>query len=433
MQLQEQFFHSFFYPFIAGVILSAAMVLLSSIIFTNNYIDKGTGDNLIDLEKKYSRANLYSVNIILTTHLLKIQANLNELINYYRNLANVIKNDTSLVYNISEEYFKSVVDLYNNYSYIEENKKTDNLRYQGSWFLDDEKNLTKLIEDNNTEILGQIKAFSTMLPNIFSTFASTNSTSCGFYFYFNKTELYIGFPLDYDVETNFINTTMNYSNPVWCTDDKGEVYTTYKLKCQDFFRNIYRAKSDIFDFNYNTEINRTIFITEFYEQSGENGGNVFTLCIQFNDPISEDIAFACADLNQDNLLYILDNINSKIKGYFFINSIGFNHIFYYPQVTGESKTLSECIFSWENNFYLSEKTYFNNYIQKLMTSNYYKYIENGTVYEEIYIDGKSSENQIFSINEEINNFSIYPVILENMYGKKEILLSYHLIFLLNIL
>ena len=105
MKLEEQFFHSFFYPFIVGVILSAAMVLLSSIIFTNNYIDKGTGDNLIDLEKKYARANLYSVNIILTTHLLKIQADLNELINYYRNLASVIKNDTSLVYNISEEYF----------------------------------------------------------------------------------------------------------------------------------------------------------------------------------------------------------------------------------------------------------------------------------------------------------------------------------------
>ena len=58
-----------------------------------------------------------------------------------------------------------------------------------------------------------------------------------------------------------------------------------------------------------------------------------------------------------------------------------------------------------------------------MTSNYYKYIKNSTIYEEIYIDGESSENQIFSVNGEINNFSIYPVILENMYGKKEHVLN----------
>ena len=91
MKLEDQFFHSFFHPFIAGVILSAAIVIFSSLSFTNNYIDKGTGDNLIDLEKKYAKANLNSVNIIISTQLLKIQADLNEIINYYINLANVIK------------------------------------------------------------------------------------------------------------------------------------------------------------------------------------------------------------------------------------------------------------------------------------------------------------------------------------------------------
>ena len=108
------------------------MVLLSSIIFTNNYIDKGTGDNIIDLEKKYSKVNLYSVNIIISTNLLKMQAGLNEIINYYRNLANVLKQNISLVYDIDEENFKSVVDLFNNKSILEENK--ERLRYIGSWF-----------------------------------------------------------------------------------------------------------------------------------------------------------------------------------------------------------------------------------------------------------------------------------------------------------
>ena len=132
MKLEDQFFHSFFYPFIAGVVLSAAMVLLSSIIFTNNYIDKGTGDNLIDIEKKYSKSNLYSVNIIISTQLLKIQADLNEIINYYRNLADVLKQNISLVYKIDDKNFKSFVDLFNNNSIIEENR--ENLSYQGCWF-----------------------------------------------------------------------------------------------------------------------------------------------------------------------------------------------------------------------------------------------------------------------------------------------------------
>ena len=64
-----------------------------------------------------------------------------------------------------------------------------------------------------------------------------------------------------------------------------------------------------------------------------------------------------------------------------------------------------------------------------MSSNYYKYIENNSIFDEIYIDGNSSENQYFSINGEINNFSIYPVILENLYGKKEHVLN--IIYLYN--
>ena len=428
MKLEDQFFHSFFHPFIAGVILSAAIVLLSSLLFTNNYIDKGTGDNLIDLEKKYAKANLNSVNIIINTQLLKIQADLNEIINYYINLANVIKENISLVYLIDDENFISFVDIFNNNNYIEENK--ERLRYKGAWFIDSEKNLEKLIEDNNTEVLGQIKAFSSMVPNLFSTIASTNATAPSLFFYFNKTEIFIIFPLEYIVNTNLINTAMNFSeNPVWCTNDNGEVYSTYKMKCRDFYSNIRNAKSNIFDFNYNSEINRTIFVTEFYYQAGEGGGNVYTLCIQFDDPLSEDIAFACADLNQNNLLYNLDNINSKIKGYFFIIPVGFNHIFYYPRINETAKTLTESIFSWDRTFYLSEKTYFNNYIQKLMTSNYYQYIENNSIFDEIYIDGESSKNQIFSINGEMQNFSIYPVILENLYGKKEHILN--IIYLYN--
>ena len=137
-------------------------------------------------------------------------------------------------------------------------------------------------------------------------------------------------------------------------------------------------------------------------------------------------------MTHNNLLHNLDNINSKIKGHFFIIPVGFNHIFYYPRINETTKTLTESIFSWNSNFYLSEKIYFNNYIQKLMTSNYYDFIDNNSIFDEIYIDGNSSENQIFSINGEIQNFSIYPIILENLYGKKEHILNIIYIYNYNI-
>ena len=81
MKLESQFITSFFYPFIIGVILSATIVIISSLIFTNNYIDKGTGKNIIEFEKEFSKINLNSINVIISTQLLKVQSILNE-INY---------------------------------------------------------------------------------------------------------------------------------------------------------------------------------------------------------------------------------------------------------------------------------------------------------------------------------------------------------------
>ena len=38
------------------------------------------------------------------------------------------------------------------------------------------------------------------------------------------------------------------------------------------------------------------------------------------------------------------------------------------------------------------------------------------LYSEVYENGKNSNGQYFFINKEKYNFSIYPVILENLYG-----------------
>ena len=56
-----------------------------------------------------------------------------------------------------------------------------------------------------------------------------------------------------------------------------------------------------------------------------------------------------------------------------------------------------------------------------MSSNYIKYINqsNDNLFDEIYINGINSYDQYFSVSGKIYNFSIYPIILENIYGSKE--------------
>ena len=124
MKLEDQFFHSFFYPFIVGVILSATMVIISSIVFTCNYIDKGTRINIIELEKNYSKININSINTTTPTYLLKIQSGLNKLINNYQNLANQIilpENNVTIDFeNIDDIFFKTTYDLYVNKIFYEE-------------------------------------------------------------------------------------------------------------------------------------------------------------------------------------------------------------------------------------------------------------------------------------------------------------------------
>ena len=417
MKLEDQLFHWFFYPFLIGLILSASIIITSSVIFTGNFLDRGTANNLISLEKNYSKVNLNSVNIIISSYLLKVQSSLNELIHYYQNLANKIKDNNSIsTEDINETFFKSASDLINNNkSFLKENKDKDILKFMSFWVIDSGINLNN-ISDINTK--KQMKVFANMTQNIYSTFSSVNLTASDFYFYFDSTELFICTPVDYFYNADFFDIVMNFQNYVWCTDENGKIYLAYKAKCRSFYINSQKAKSDVFDYNYNDYKNRSIFVTEYYYQAGGNAGNVYSMCIQFTDPISINNAYACADINQTGLLFNLDNINNKLNGYFFINPVGFNKAFYFPQMPEEPLTTSESIFNWNETFYLNEKTYFNNHIQKLMTSNYIKYIKD-SIFDEVFINGINSESQYFSVNGELFNFSIYPIVLENINGNKE--------------
>ena len=95
----------------------------------------------------------------------------------------------------------------------------------------------------------------------------------------------------------------------------------------------------------------------------------------------------------------------------------------------EALTPSEAIFTWDKNFFVKEKDDFINYIQKLMTSNYIKYI-NDSLWDEIYLNGENNSGQYLYFNGEKNYFSLYPIVLENLSGNKEHVLS--IIYVYNI-
>jgi hypothetical protein len=217
----------------------------------------------------------------------------------------------------------------------------------------------------------------------------------------------------------------------------GNIYDDYKFKCRDYFNNILKSNSIFFDYNYeNLKENKTIFITNSYKQFGkEDSWKIFTICIGFSDPISKGPAYACSDVSQDDLIFSFDNFNSKLVGYFLITSVGFNKVFYYPQNTDDSKSPTENIFSWDKKFYLEEKTYFKNHIQKLMTSNYNNIINDeessssNIIFDEIKINEVNTSEQYFYLNKEKYYFSIFPIVLENLKGEKEHVLS--IIYLYN--
>ena len=420
MELESKFFQSFFYPFFIGVILSMISIILFSIIFTNNYIDKKTSLNLIELERNNAKVNLNTIKISLSTFLLKIQASINEIITSYQKTSKAILLNPNLSKNLDDKYLKCALDLNDTEIAQDINK----LKYMAYWFLDKGMNKEKL-KDNSIE-KKQLIAFNQIIPNLFSVFASTNSSIFGFYFYFESSELYLSFPLYADYIWNFTKILDNYpDNPIWCTNQEGKVYDIYKCRCREFYINIQKAKTDIFDYNSVNNKNRTIFVTEFYYQSGMNFTNVFTICVQFDEPISGGKAYVCADIGKDSLIFNFDNINNKLNGYFLVAPVGFNKVFYFPQSKEYAYTPMENIFANNKNFFLEEKVYFLNHVQKLMTSNYIKYIKDDreTFLEEVYTNGQNSNEQYFNLDGEAFNFSIYPIVFENIAGKKEHVLN----------
>ena len=431
MRIEDIFFKYFFYPFFIGIILSSLTVVIFIGVFTNNYTDKITYKNIINLEKKYSEKTISSVNILMTTSFLKIQSNLNEHITQYQHLANKIVN-SSKNYTLRSTNLKSIVGLDPNYCY----DNIEAFEHKALWLYDkytDESNVEEIPDLKN-----QLIVFDNIIQNIDANYETTWINTLDHFFYFERNELYLSYPLSMDCYSGFAYymTDINYYENTDCIDENGEFYDLYKIKCEGFYQNILKSKTSAFDNNYLSNINRTIFITNYYgsresEEEYEDDEvtdyslldlkKQFTICIGFDDPITKGKGYACSDIIND-MVYSLDSLNTNLAGYYFISNVGYNQVFYFPQGPLSPLTSIENIFKWDTSYFLDEKIEFNNNVKKIFSSNYIDNI--GTsLYDEIYVNGKNSSGQYFYVNNEKLKYSIYPILLENLLGQKEHILS----------
>ena len=173
-----------------------------------------------------------------------------------------------------------------------------------------------------------------------------------------------------------------YYDGTSCMNEEGENYQVYKLKCDYFFQDMMKSKTYAYDNNYLSNQNKTIFIVNYddiMEYDAVTYQKEFSMCIEFSDPITGGKDYACVDASYTDMVNFLEEMNSKIPGYFFVSNVGFNNLFYFPKGTSSPKTSTEQIYNWIMNFKLAEKTYFQNNIRKIISSNYYDYIGNSII------------------------------------------------------
>ena len=421
MKLEEKFFKVFFYQFSVSILLCTITVSLILYFFTNNNIDKKTKDFIINLSKKNVRNIINIAKILIKTKIQKYQSGLNEQILFYQKIARELLESNKDDLKFNDYYLKNLLtlDITRYCYYIYEQTKT-----KAFWYVDEF--ITENDLDDKLELKLQLIAFSNVIQNLDSIVETTKPYSYAYYFNFEKNELYISYPISDGCDNYYLHY---YTNPFYygstCMNSEGEFYEVYKLKCEYIFQTMMKSRTSAFDNNYISNRNKSIFISNYddiFEYEYTMNEKEFCLCIEFDDPITKGKAYACVDVLYTEIFSSLEELNSKLSGYFFVSNVGFSNLFYFPNAKNIPKTSTEQIYDWDLNFKLNEKVYFQNNIRKIISSNYIDYINN-TNDDEIFINGKNDTGQSFIINEEEFKYSLYPIIIENLNGEKEHIMS----------
>ena len=352
MKLEDKFCNSFFYPFLISIILSTLVVTLFIGLFTDNFYDKRTYNNIINMEKEYSKIYINSAGAILKTSIEKIHSSLNEHILYYQRMANkILELNNSNDLNFSE-YLKCAQNIDYLFCYYNTEETFD----KAIWTLDGKVNEDNL--DSYPDVKKQLLAYDRIIPNINASLEATKPDAFYYYFYFEQNELYIFYLISSGCE-NDLFYRLNYESyhhaTIQCMDENAEYYQSFQFKCEIYYKNFEKSKSNIFDNNYSSKRNKTIFISNYYAAFTENEDRKYDMCIQFFDPITKGMGYACCQVLSWDLVDSLESLNTHIPGFFFISNVGFNHVFYFPSSTISPKTSTLNIFDWDYDYNLKEK------------------------------------------------------------------------------
>ena len=424
MKLESQFFNKFFFSFLISIILCTLVVIAILITFTFDKYDKRTTEKIINLERNYSKLIIGSVNIIITNKFLSLQTGLNELILLYQKKAREIL-ISEKEEELNDEYLKCLL-TFDAYSCDDEETDTSALAF---WISDGYTTEEDL--DEHQDIKQQLIAYSHIIKNINALYELAKPDVFDYFFYFEKNELYISYPILDGCGTYFVYfMTYEYLDIEGCNQDNGDPYEAFRFKCLTFYKNIKKSKTSIFDKNYLSQ-NKTIFISNFYaidDYTYKLDNKELTLCSQFDDPITEGKGYLCVNRIYKGIIDSLEEINSQVAGYFFLSNIGFSNTLYFPKEGYNPKSSSEQIYGWDIDYLLSEKAFFRDNVEKIITSNYIDFVGEN-IYDEIYVNGKNPNDQRFYINGKEFRYAIYPIILINLNGIKEHVMS--LIYIYN--
>ena len=156
MKLEEKFLNAFFYPFLICFILSILIVTVLLGFFINNNAEK-TNENIINLEKNYSKMIINQINIFISTKFQLYQNSLNEIILMYQKMANEVLNSNQNL-ELNSAFLKCLLPI--DYDFCDE----EEVEYMAYWLLDNvttEENL-----DDKIDVKQQLIAYSNLISNI---------------------------------------------------------------------------------------------------------------------------------------------------------------------------------------------------------------------------------------------------------------------------
>ena len=185
MRLEDKFFDSFFYLFLIAIFFSIIIVMMILIYFSQDFIDESRANEVIEIEKRYAKANINSINILLYNMMLKLQVNIQQIITSYQNIAKSISKSSDVL-NLTD------IESHNAYEFKEKMKSMNEtlmrkLAYTSLWFINNEKVNIDLLTNETKK---QLYTLSLMIPSMNSVIHSSNDILKNIYFIFDKTDLY---------------------------------------------------------------------------------------------------------------------------------------------------------------------------------------------------------------------------------------------------